>query len=179
MPSSEWTSVGFNDLSETQRELYDRAEMARSTFGAEMMGRMTSVAFGEGYPAAINVCAQEANGIASDVGRRFNVGLGRTSVRLRNSTNTAPAWATSHVQTVGNVPARGVYNYIVASDQGELGVLSPISVGPSCLNCHGSAEQLDPGVADVLAELYPNDSATGFAEDDLRGWYWVELGAPQ
>ena len=33
--------------------------------------------------------------------------------------------------------------------------------------------------ADALAALYPDDEATGFAEGDLRGWFWTvtEAGA--
>jgi hypothetical protein len=41
--------------------------------------------------------------------------------------------------------------------------------------CHGPKEQLIPEVKEQLAKLYPEDSATGFSEGELRGWFWVEL----
>ena len=30
----------------------------------------------------------------------------------------------------------------------------------------------------VLAKEYPADQATGFKENDLRGWFWVEVPKP-
>jgi len=34
---------------------------------------------------------------------------------------------------------------------------------------------LAPDLKAKLAELYPNDQATGYAAGDLRGVFWVEL----
>jgi hypothetical protein len=31
------------------------------------------------------------------------------------------------------------------------------------------------GVRAVLAERYPADRAIGFANGEIRGWYWVEM----
>ncbi len=140
-----------------------------------MMGRVMSVAAADGYPAAINVCAQEARGMAADVSSRLNVNIGRTSLRLRNTANSAPAWALPHIQANADSAGSEATSYLATGPGGELGVLSPIMVGAACMNCHGSAEQLAPGVADALAQLYPADAATGFAEGDLRGWFWVEV----
>jgi hypothetical protein len=42
-----------------------------------------------------------------------------------------------------------------------------------CLQCHGA--NIAPPVAAKLAELYPEDQATGFAAGDFRGLFWVEL----
>ena len=51
----------------------------------------------------------------------------------------------------------------------------PIRIGVDvCLKCHGDAESLAPEVSDRLAELYPDDRATGFAMGDLRGAFVVE-----
>lgn len=171
----EWSSIQLDALSEAQRELYDRAELARRMLGSDMMGRVMSVAAADGYPAAINVCAQEARGMAADVSSRLNVNIGRTSLRLRNTANSAPAWALPHIQANADSAASEATSYLATGPGGELGVLSPIMVGAACMNCHGSTEQLAPGVADALAQLYPADAATGFAEGDLRGWFWVEV----
>ena len=63
------------------------------------------------------------------------------------------------------------------SRDGTLGVLTPIQMASSCLTCHGGPEDLGEGVADALAKHYPEDAATGFAEGELRGWFWVESPA--
>lgn len=174
-----WTRLRFDSLTDTQRERYDRAELARRTLGSEMMGRVVSVAATEGYPAAINVCSQEARGMAADVAQRFNVNIGRTSLRLRNTANSAPAWAVDHIQANADSAGNQAWEYIATNGEGTIGVLSPITIGTSCLNCHGTPDALAPGVGDLLAQLYPTDTATGFAEGDLRGWFWVEAGATE
>jgi hypothetical protein len=66
---------------------------------------------------------------------------------------------------------------ILADRTGRLGVLTPIRVGGLCLQCHGQPDDLAPGVVESLERLYPDDQATGFAEGDLRGWFWVEVPA--
>ena len=50
--------------------------------------------------------------------------------------------------------------------------MKAIPTGGLCLQCHG--EVLDPAVAGKIAELYPDDQATGFIDGDLRGVFWVE-----
>jgi hypothetical protein len=42
-----------------------------------------------------------------------------------------------------------------------------------CLVCHG--ETLAPEIAAQIAAQYPEDQATGFADGDLRGVFWVEF----
>ena len=58
---------------------------------------------------------------------------------------------------------------------GELGAFLPIKLAAPCLACHGPADDLDEDVRSALAESYPDDQATGFAEGDLRGWFWIEV----
>jgi hypothetical protein len=68
---------------------------------------------------------------------------------------------------------------VFAGPAGELGVLMPIRVLPPCLACHGVEDALQAAVRAALAEGYPEDQATGFADGDLRGWFWVEVPLPQ
>ena len=38
-----------------------------------------------------------------------------------------------------------------------------------CVQCHGAADKLGPGVTERLAQLYPNDRGTGYAVGQIRG----------
>ncbi len=58
---------------------------------------------------------------------------------------------------------------------GQLGVLDPLRIAPLCLFCHGAEEQIDPLVRSKLRERYPEDRATGYALEQLRGHVWVEV----
>ena len=97
--------------------------------------------------------------------------LGRTSHRLRNPDNTAPAWANQILDTYLDDPsARSPV--AVRLPEGRIGHAEPIVVQPLCLVCHG--ESLAPDLAGEIAAAYPNDRATGFKTGDLRGIFWVE-----
>lgn len=54
----------------------------------------------------------------------------------------------------------------------------PIQVG-LCLQCHGVAEQIKPEVKDRIAELYPEDEATGYSMGDLRGAFVAKRALSQ
>ena len=47
--------------------------------------------------------------------------------------------------------------------------LKPIIIQPLCLNCHGSTEDINQNVKNVLNTRYPDDKATEYQTDDLRG----------
>ena len=47
--------------------------------------------------------------------------------------------------------------------------LKPILVQAPCLSCHGPFEQIGPDVKQILQTKYPDDKATGYQLDDLRG----------
>ncbi len=105
----------------------------------------------------------------------YGVEIGRTSHRLRNPANVAPSWADAYVADHVEDPT------YLAGPNGELGALLPIRLRAECQMCHGGTEEIDGDVMAALAEHYPDDQATGFAEGDLRGWFWVEAlqGEPE
>jgi hypothetical protein len=71
-------------------------------------------------------------------------------------------------------PARDVDGFAVDLG-GRLGVLRPIAERPICAGCHGPAVDLSAAVRSALRLRYPGDRAIGFADGEIRGWFWVEL----
>ena len=127
-------------------------------------------AMGEGAPAAVRVCADEAEAIRAHVAQESGVRVGRTSTKLRNPANAeAPPWAKAYLES----PARedGAFVHWVERTPTEARVVSPLVAQGLCLTCHGEA--IPPEVAEVLDERYPEDEARGFAEGDLRGVAWA------
>lgn len=166
---SGWAEVDADSLSERQQAQRDTATAAqRALFGslsAELSAAMTE----GGTPAAIDVCATRAPAIAAEVSAERGVEIGRTSFKLRNPNNTPPVWADL---AIDDRPQEAIY---FADRSGRLGALSPIRLGASCLQCHGSADDIAPATRAALSRRYETDQATGFAEGDLRGWFWVEV----
>ena len=125
-----------------------------------------------GPVAAISACRVEAPGISTALSVD-GVLMGRASHKLRNPENAAPAWLAPHLAAYAAGEKSGPM--AVEYEEDRFGYVEPISVQPMCLNCHGGA--LQPDVEARIAELYPDDQATGFSEGDFRGVFWVEFPA--
>lgn len=164
-----WTALEADALDDTQRSQLETAKAARGALFSSLLGELTGALSDGETAAAIEVCSQRAPALAAEVSDTHDVEIGRTSWKLRNPANTPPAWARDAVDARASTPRH------FASDVGDLGVLHPILVAETCLQCHGPTDSLAPSVRDALAALYPDDRATGFHEGDLRGWFWIEV----
>jgi len=165
---SAWTIVTVEELTEAQAAQQQRGMDAVQAMAGSLMGELTT-ALDEGGPdGAIEVCSMRAPEIAGVISNQYGVILGRTSHRLRNSSNLPPEWAAELVQNQASEPT-----WLVGPD-GQIAGLLPIPTRAECGMCHGPREEISEEVLAKLAEYYPEDAATGFAEGDLRGWVWVE-----
>ena len=125
-----------------------------------------------GPEVAITVCKIEAPAIAAALSVN-DISVGRSSHRLRNPDNAAPAWAEPILRGYLANPAQREPVLVSLADD-RSGYVEPIALQPMCLVCHG--DSLAPGVAAIIRDEYPLDEATGFAVGDLRGVYWVAFG---
>lgn len=166
---SGWSEVEEGALNERQQAQRDAATAAQQALFGSLFAEL-STAMGEGGPeAAIDVCATRAPAIAAEVSAERGVKIGRTSFKLRNPTNTPPVWADLALDERQEEPM------FFADRSGRLGTLSPIRLSASCLQCHGSSDDIAPTTRVAISRRYEEDQATGFAEGDLRGWFWVEV----
>jgi hypothetical protein len=168
---SGWEAVDADQLSDAQRAQQQRCVEAQTAMASRLMAELQEALAQQGPAAAIEVCSLRAPEIAAGVANEFGVHIGRTSYKLRNAANEPPTWA------MGLVDSRIAEPTWVAGPEGELGGLLPITMQDACLRCHGSADSLSADVTAALADLYPNDEATGFEKGQLRGWFWVEAPA--
>ena len=127
----------------------------------------------EGPAPAIEVCRSKAPGIA-DALSVDGVRMGRSSHRLRNPDNAAPEWVGPVMQAYLDDPASRQPRAVQLADR-RWGYVEPITVQPLCLTCHGT--EIASEIQAQIAELYPDDSATGFEAGDLRGVFWLEFPA--
>jgi len=166
-----WQRVTEDRLTPAQQDQLQRAVAAQQEMAHAMMGELKAELESGGPAGAVVVCRDLAPMIAETISTDHGLVIGRTSQRLRNPTNTAPEWVSMVVDEGFDEQAT------FAGPAGELGVTLPIRTAKPCLACHGPADSLDDEVTTALAELYPEDQATGFAEGDLRGWFWIEVPA--
>ncbi len=166
-----WEVVAEGSLSESQQAQLAFGRDAQSTLATGLKGALMAALDDGGPASAITICNDEALKISTAVASETGVWLGRTSQKLRNPANIAPDWTREIVS--GQTAELSIH---VASD-GRLGVLTPIVFKAECAMCHGAVEEIDEELYASIKEAYPDDHATGFAEGDLRGWFWFEAPA--
>jgi hypothetical protein len=163
----------IRDTPSELRPVVARADLVIAAMHDAVLRELSAEMAAGGLTAAIKSAHIESVGVTHRLARE-GIAAGRTSDRLRNPTNTAPAWAAAIVKANAGGRTREVDGFSV--DLGDkLGVIRPIAERGVCANCHGPHEKLSPAVRAVLAERYPADKAVGFAEGEIRGWFWVEM----
>jgi len=110
----------------------------------------------------------------------------RTSLGLRNPANLPDAYDHAVLDRINtalkegdDVPSLLMQHLQPAGGPEEWRVYRPITTMPSCVKCHGPAEELAPEVRAFLAHYYPQDGATGFSARQWRGVIRISLAAPE
>jgi len=132
-----------------------------------------------GPVGAMEFCNVQALPLTQQVAAEHGMQVKRTSWRLRNPSNAPDELevaALRHFEPVRG-PGSEAEPWVQRDPDGGWRYYQPLPTADACLNCHGSAEELAPGVADALARLYPEDEATGFEEGSLRGLLRVTVPA--
>jgi hypothetical protein len=129
-------------------------------------------AMDEGGPAmAVTVCSEVAPAIADNLSAESGWTVKRVSLQPRNSTRAQPdEWERAVLydfnrrQAEGEAPARIAFGEEV---DGQYRFMQAQGVEPLCLLCHGKG--LSDEAQAALDKYYPDDQATGYSLDQVRG----------
>ena len=156
----------------------EKAMAATAAFGKALKTELVAAMQAGGPLAAIEVCNSKAPGIAEAISLEQGMQVSRVSLKNRNPDNAPNEWQAdvlaSFEERAGEGEDAGGLSWqeTVAVEGGsEFRFMKAIPTAGVCLACHGKA--IDPAVSEKLAELYPEDKATGFSEGDLRGAFVV------
>lgn len=156
----------------------ERARDAVADFASALKGELTAAMQAGGPLNAIEVCHTRAPAIANAVSLDSGMNVSRVSLRNRNPDNAPTEWQAAVLQDFETRLAAGEaadalsWQEIVQTDgMREYRFMKAIPTIPMCLACHG--EGIAPTVAETIAELYPEDQATGYREGDIRGAFVV------
>lgn len=127
----------------------------------------------DGHAASVKLCNLQAPAItkaSSAEGGATEWTVSRSSLKLRNPSNAAEGWIEAVMQDFEKRKAAGEPAKDIAHTEvrdGKFYLVKAIPTKPGCIACHG--ESIAEDVKVKLAELYPNDKATGFNVGDIRG----------
>ena len=156
----------------------DLAKEATSAYASALKAELLQAMQSGGPLSAIEVCQVKAPAIGSEISEDKGLAVSRVSLKNRNPANQPTAWQAAVLEAfetrkqLGEDPATLSWHETVSIGDGkEFRFMKAIPTGGICLQCHG--QDIAPPVAEKLAELYPEDKATGFSVGDLRGAFVV------
>ncbi len=143
-------------------------------FGGALKAEL-GAAMKEGGPLkALGVCSEKAMPITAKMAKENNVQISRVSLKNRNPSNVPNEWQTKILQDFDKKAAAGEdiakmgHAEVIEKDgKKQLHFMKALPTAKVCLKCHGS--DLSKEVTAKLAELYPNDKAIGYSENQVRG----------
>lgn len=154
----------------------ERAEAAAAAkaLGGELKSRLVAAMSDGGPEAGVFVCSQVAPEIAERASTDYGGEIGRTALRVRNPDNAPDDWERAQLQAflakieAGADPAAlEAYEVVDAAVGAEFRWMKPILMDGPCLTCHGPA--VSENVRAAIEARYPDDEATGFDFEALRG----------
>jgi hypothetical protein len=162
---------GAPSAAEVSAREMEQAKNALQPLKEQLVDALTGALQEGGPESAIAVCREKAPQIAAELSVN-GVRMGRTSHKLRNPDNAPQDWVepllAAYLEDPQNSEPRAV-----RLDDSRIGYVEPIYAMSFCLSCHGPS--IDPALQETIRSLYPEDQATGFHMDDVRGLFWVTL----
>lgn len=172
-------TLSYNVNANEQLVFTQHSQAAIKEFSTMLKSELVTAMKAGGPISAITVCNQSAPIIASQLSEKYNMEIGRTSLKVRNADNQADQWETKVLtqfeqqKEEGNPIAELVFSEAISdgSNGSEMRMLKAIPTGQVCLSCHGN--NIADKVQAKIDELYPHDQATGFKLGDIRGAFTV------
>jgi hypothetical protein len=129
-----------------------------------------------GLEHAVEFCHTRAMEITDSISLAEQVIIKRLAKKNRNPHNaTSEEESTIYkgyiMNWISNMPLQSMVTW---DDEGRPVYYNPIMTEALCLNCHGTVgEEVNPQLAEKIAQLYPEDKAVGFSLREVRGMWSI------
>ncbi len=126
---------------------------------------------------AISFCSTKAIPLTDSVALSLNANIKRVSDKNRNPDNEANEAELAYINATKLALSKGEKPKPQMTEVGNKQVgYYPILTNQMCLLCHGKPKtEVTPATLAKIKSIYPNDKATGYAIDELRGIWVVEM----
>jgi len=125
---------------------------------------------------AITFCKDTAEVLTQSISTIMNVKMKRVSDKNRNSFNEANPKELAYISKSKTLLLNGKTINSEFSISGTIvTAYVPIMTKPICLSCHGETANMDSNVLAKIKELYPEDKAMNYKDQELRGLWVIEL----
>lgn len=159
---------------ETPAAALDKVKSTADALMKDLIGLLFSTLDAEGPAGAVRICADVAQERTARHARE-GIYVRRVSQKIRNQANRPDELELQKLEQLEalhqqkKLPTELVE--VRANPDGTrwLHYLRPIVVMEKCLACHGTRDQIQPAVRELLARRYPDDRAVDYRAGDFRG----------
>lgn len=153
--------------------------LARATKGVLGKNLMAALKVG-GTGHAVPFCNERAIPLTDSLSKALGAEIRRVSDRPRNPSNRAEGMAAAYlVEGHQKIAAGEPVEPVLYEIDGRHTAFVPILTNDMCLQCHGPiGGSLTDDTHRLILDRYPDDEATGYAANELRGAWVVEFDAP-
>lgn len=149
------------------------AMSTKAILGKNLMGQIQK----NGTEAAVDFCNIKAIQLTDSMAKVHNATIKRVTDKPRNTDNKANTEELKYIAHFKSVIASNKEpEAIVLESESDVRFYYPITTNAMCLQCHGKPEtDITPNTLLTLKERYPNDLATGYGLNQVRGIWSIKL----
>lgn len=139
----------------------------KAELGKNLMTKMK-----EGGPIkALEFCNVQAMPLTQKMAYKFEANIMRVSDKNRNPLNKASDRETEYIKKFTSLISEGKQaDPILETDGDQIKFYYPILTNSMCLKCHGEVgNEIAQATYNKIIELYPEDKAIGYQENEVRG----------
>lgn len=149
------------------------AMQTKSVLGKNLLAALKE----KGPEGALEFCSTKAIPLTDSMSLALNASIKRVSDKNRNPDNAAAPHELAYIeQARSQLLATGKAEPMMRKINDRMVGYYPITTNQMCLQCHGDKQRdISVKTQESLNQLYPNDLATGYEVDQLRGIWVVEM----
>lgn len=157
-----YSDIGLNYVISTKTQL-----------GKNLIGTIKK----KGTVEAMKFCNIRAFPLTDSMANVHSATIKRVSDKTRNSNNKANPLELKNINYFKTkIKNNEEVEPIVIEKKDSIHFYYPILTNTMCLQCHGIPnKQIKPKTLSVLKEFYPNDLATGYTENEVRGIWSIHF----
>jgi len=185
LPQPDWFEEHYKEMHENGKiHAETTEEKSPLAIGKEIaiqsklaLGKNLMQAINErGVAGAVEFCNTAAIPITDSMAQMHNTSIKRVSDKNRNPDNKANQSELLYIKNAKKELAeKADIKPQIKEENGKWVGYYPILTNAACLKCHGSSEEIDKTALAKIEQLYPEDKATGYKENELRGIWVIEM----
>lgn len=131
----------------------------------------------KGAEGALAFCNEKAYPLTDSMAQVLKASIKRVSDKPRNKNNLANGNEAAHIKVFKETLSKGEQpKPVVMEINGKMVGHYAIITNKMCLQCHGTInKEILPQTYSRINTLYPDDKATGYAENQVRGLWVIEM----